>query len=1587
MKSKSQSVYFPILGLLAVLAVVGFQAAGRRSSASLGPELLESNSMPNLAGPDAKRYLRERGLDGSLEAAISGVKYSVRTVSGSDSADLMMAENLRQKFASYFSANGSKLIARSPGEDWEFSLRLKGLARAHQQWPVTAGAWSADKTSVSASHTVESSISKLGLQISEVFENRPDGLEQSFVVQTRPDIGGASSDVPQNQTRVVLAASGDLDPRVSDDGQAIVFMRNGTAVLRYDKLKSWDANGKNLDSRMEVNGDEISLVVEDEDAVYPITIDPTFTQVRKIVASDGSADDLFGRSIALSGDIAIVGAISDDIGPNANRGSAYIFSRNAGGDNNWSEVKKLTASDGGANDGFGSAVAIYGDTAIVGAEGDVVVGQGSAYIFDRNAGGVNNWGQVKKLSPSDGVYFGTSLSVDQNTLVVGARGFFDGETGTQGGAYIFERDQGGADNWGLVKRIQASDGGIGDFFGSSSCIKEDTVFIGTGRTRAYVFERDEGGIDNWGQLKILFSQQGSLDVAFATSISVDGETAVVGAPNDFEGDNDDLQGAAYVFGRNAGGENNWGLVKRIVAADGAASDLFGNSVAVSGERIVVGSLGDDVGANADQGSAYVFERHAGGPDNWGLIRKLVAADAAPADRLGIAVAFENKTALLGTVKFGPGTQGPDAVYVFVQTNDSWVETVKPLPGNCTVEDYFGEAVAISGDTAIIAAQGDDVGSYANQGAAYIFERTGTSWNLVKTIAASDGIANDFFGSSVALSGDTAIVGAYSNDVGPNANQGSAYVFVRNAGGVNNWGQVKQLTASDGSAEDWFGWSVGIDGDSIIVGAFLDDVGGNNVQGSAYIYERNSGGTNNWGEVKHLFASDGAALDNFGSAVAVSGDTVVVSSFLDDVGANGNQGSVYIYERNNGGAGNWGEIRKVTASDGAPGDEFGVAVAIDANSLIVGAFTDDTGSNNNQGSAYVFDRNTGGPNNWGQVKKLIASDGAAGDYFGVSVGISGDAAIVGSQSDQIGSNDYQGSAYVFRQNTGGSNNWGQVNKITAADGEAQDSFGSDVAISGDTSIVGAGYDDVGGGINQGSARIFVSGGDTWNQQAMLAPLPEPSCGANDEYGTAVAISGDTAVIGAPADDVGINLNQGSAYVLERNAGGPDNWGVVKLLTASDGEPDEFFGGSVAISGDKVVIGASNDTIGTDTQRGSAYIYERNNGGPDNWGEVKKIVALDGAEDDLFGNAVSISNNIVVVGSIYSGGGTIGNGAAYVFSQNAGGGNNWGQIKKLVAPDGADSDFFGISVAVSGDSVVIGATEADVSVDGQGAAYVFERSLGGPSNWGLAKKLVAADAAAADNFGRSVAIDGNNLVVGAEQDDTGAENNHGSAYIFERNAGGAQNWGQTKKLGASDAAANDRFGQSVSIDGDAVIVGAPFEDIAGGTDQGSAYIFSQNAGGGDNWGQVAKLLGGSGGNGDFFGYSVAVSGDNFLAGAYQATVPTPVSYKAVGGIVNGAAYVFRASAFSPSAAEVAISGRVLTAGGAGIRNARLTLVAPNGETRSALTSSFGFYRFDDVPVGATYVISISAKRYSFSPRSIVVTVSDKISDVDFTAVPQK
>ena len=303
------------------------------------------------------------------------------------------------------------------------------------------------------------------------------------------------------------------------------------------------------------------------------------------------------------------------------------------------------------------------------------------------------------------------------------------------------------------------------------------------------------------------------------------------------------------------------------------------------------------------------------------------------------------------------------------------------------------------DASLLYAPGQVILQVNDKGAAYPIAIDPLIYREQKVIA-SDGAAGDFFGISVALSGDTALVGADLDDVSANSYQGSAYVFTRSG---TTWTQQGKLTASDGAAGDLFGISVALSGDTALVGAYGDDVGANGDQGSAYVFTR-SGTT--WSLQQKLTASDGAAYDRFGNSVALSGDTALVGADWHNVGANPDQGSAYVFTRS---GTTWSEQAHLTASDGAAYYFFGISVALSGDTALVGAYGDNVGANDNQGSAYVFTRSG---TTWSLQQKLTASDGAAYDYFGNSVALSGDTALVGAVSDDVGANDSQGSAYFY-----------------------------------------------------------------------------------------------------------------------------------------------------------------------------------------------------------------------------------------------------------------------------------------------------------------------------------------------------------------------------------------------------------------------------------------------------------------------------------------------------------------------------------------------------------------------------------------------
>ncbi len=392
---------------------------------------------------------------------------------------------------------------------------------------------------------------------------------------------------------------------------------------------------------------------------------------------------------------------------------------------------------------------------------------------------------------------------------------------------------------------------------------------------------------------------------------------------------------------------------------------------------------------------------------------------------------------------------------------------------------------------------------------------------VAKLVASDGVSHSGLGNFVSLDGDTAIIGGPEADVGGNINQGVAYIYYRNRGGPDAWGQVVKLTAPDGAAYDRFG-TVALSGDTAVVGAPFF---GGYYNGKAYVYYRNQGGPDAWGLVAELTASGGAAYDFYGGAVAIDGDTLLVSATQSWAGP----GVVYVYHRNQGGSDAWGEVARFTASDVSRDEYFGGAVTLDGDTAVVAApYAPRDGEMARQGAVYVFYRDQGGPDAWGQVAKLTTPDAAAFAHFGYSVSLSGDTTVVGALYTR--NPNQQGAAYVFYRDQDGPDAWGQVAKLTTpANAPNHMCFGI-VAVSGDTALVGDYYDGGFCGLGLNTAYIYhrnQGGPDAWGQAAELTP---DDVAAGDGFGVGVSLSGDTAVVGAWGVDVGGNVDQGAAYVF-------------------------------------------------------------------------------------------------------------------------------------------------------------------------------------------------------------------------------------------------------------------------------------------------------------------------------------------------------------------------------------------------------------------------------------------------------------------------
>ncbi len=408
--------------------------------------------------------------------------------------------------------------------------------------------------------------------------------------------------------------------------------------------------------------------------------------------------------------------------------------------------------------------------------------------------------------------------------------------------------------------------------------------------------------------------------------------------------------AAWWFDR----ETEWQLQDRLIAPERQRrSDRLGRAVAISSQRIVVGAYWDSSPETLYLGAVHTYTpgerlyQH----DVWKHRAKVTSRDVSPLDQYGSAVDLYGNTLVVG-VPFFDGDTGTDQGGVFVYEGadpEVWVEKQLLRASNAGSDDQFGVSVAVYENTLVVGAPMNDPSNVNNAGAAYVFQKDGDVWTETTILTPIDLAAEDFFGGAVSIHDDIIVVSARGKDTTA-TDSGAVYVFTRDAFDV--WAEETILAAM--TENHGYGVATATDGITIVVGAIRDGTQGANA-GAVYVYSRDIL-NGDWTLDAKLVAGDGKAGDQFGIAVAVDGNVIVVGAHFDDVADFSNVGSAYVFRKVNG---SWSEEQKLTACDGSPGDGYGFAVDVEGDQIVVGSFASDImhhfGRDAGVGYVYKYDR--------------------------------------------------------------------------------------------------------------------------------------------------------------------------------------------------------------------------------------------------------------------------------------------------------------------------------------------------------------------------------------------------------------------------------------------------------------------------------------------------------------------------------------------------------------------------------------------------------------------------------------------------------
>jgi FG-GAP repeat len=403
---------------------------------------------------------------------------------------------------------------------------------------------------------------------------------------------------------------------------------------------------------------------------------------------------------------------------------------------------------------------------------------------------------------------------------------------------------------------------------------------------------------------------------------------------------------------------------------------------------------------------------------------------------------------------------------------------------------------------------------------------------------------------------------------------------------------------------------------------------------------------------------------------------------------------------------------------------------------------------------------------------------------------------------------------------------QQGELSDEPGASGEGFGEAVAVSGRTLVVGTVHHMAAStDVEQGAAYVFTAPTSGWAHAKQLAILKAPSGQSEEAFGRSVAISGNTIVIGAPGHEVARHTDQGAVYVFVKPASGWSHATAPLKLTATRGQANEFFGESVAISGNTVLVGAPGRKIGRHAAQGAVDVFALSRSGTAGPTQTAELTASDGNANDALGISVAVSGQTVLAGADLHRAGTVQQGAAYVFVKPARGWRHARESAMLTAGQGQTGELFGRIVAISHDTAVIGAPNHDGAAAEQGAAYVFAKPASGwTGSLTPTAQLTASDPGKGDELGAALAISGGTIAAGAPGHATGKSTEQGAGYVFVKPTSGWRTATETDELLATDGTEGDKLGLSIAISGATILLGAPDRQVDRELAQGAVYAFA-------------------------------------------------------------------------------------------------------------------------------------------------------------------